>query len=63
MEAKKYPFFGGQPHPEKAPFEWSPDLAVSHTTQQILLSQYVGNFVVNQARMNYHQFPSPFEEQ
>ena len=33
IEAKNYPFYGTQFHPEKVSFLWSPDVDVPHTTQ------------------------------
>ena len=57
-EHKKYPFYGSQFHAEKAPFEWKPALRVSHDYKTIQFSQYISNFIVKEARKNFHQFPN-----
>ena len=62
MEAKKYPFYSTQWHPEKAPFEWCPEKKIPHTKQSIELSQYIANFFVEEARYSKHKFVSKKDE-
>jgi len=64
IEAKDYPFYGLQWHPEKNPFEWHPALTgVVHTPSSIRVAQYFADFFVNEARKNSHGFSSREEEQ
>ena len=47
MEAKNYPFWGIQFHPEKMIFDWKyPNII--HSAQNVAVSQYFANFFVNQ---------------
>ena len=62
MEAKKYPFYSTQWHPEKYAFEWCTNKDIPHFPQAILLSQYMSNFFVQEARYSKHKFPSVKEE-
>lgn len=62
IEAYDYPFFGVQWHPEKNPFEWTSLEAINHSKEAVLVTQYVANFFVNQARLSAHRFPSKEEE-
>ncbi|KAG1714969.1 Gamma-glutamyl hydrolase [Nymphon striatum] len=58
-EARSYPFYGVQFHPEKNPFFWVLNEKVSnipHTKNAIKASQYFSNFFVNEARKSYHKF-------
>jgi gamma-glutamyl hydrolase len=52
MEAKKYPFYSMQWHPEKSPFEWQPKKAIPHFQKSIELCQYIANFFVQEARFS-----------
>ena len=62
MEAKKYPFYSTQWHPEKYAFEWCTNKDIPHSSQAIQLSQYLSNFFVQEARYSKHKFPSVREE-
>jgi len=57
-EGIKYPVFAMQWHAEKPQFEWNPDEATNHDYDAIISMQYFANFLVQQARMNYHKFDS-----
>jgi len=63
VEAKKYPIFAVQWHPEKNNFEWgkigrSGYKAIPHSASAIQLSQYMANNFVNSARLSSHTFAS-----
>ena len=62
LEAKKYPFYSTQWHPEKYAFEWCTNKDIPHSSQAIQLSQYLSNFFVQEARYSKHKFPSVQEE-
>ncbi|XP_028393790.1 gamma-glutamyl hydrolase-like [Dendronephthya gigantea] len=62
MEAKNYPFYSMQWHPEKCSFEWVSMKAIPHFLSSIQLSQYISNFFVQEARLNRNRFPSDTEE-
>ncbi|XP_067673155.1 gamma-glutamyl hydrolase-like [Haliotis asinina] len=57
-EAYHYPFYGTQWHPEKISFDWNPRRDVNHGANAVLVSQYLANFFVNDARRSCHKFPS-----
>ena len=51
IEAKKYPIYGTQYHPEKINFEWVIEKEpIPHTFDAVVASQYFANFFVNEAR-------------
>lgn len=56
VEAKGYPIYGVQFHPEKANFEWIRPSTIPHTREAIAVSQYLANFFVDQARKNMNRF-------
>ena len=58
ITAKKYPIFGTQWHPEKNNFEYNTNEDICHTSTAILMTQYMSNFFVNQARKSQHKFAS-----
>lgn len=68
IEAKEYPIFGVQYHPEKNAYEWGeyrdgePYEVIDHSKEAIRASQYMADFFVDQARQNGHRFASPQEE-
>lgn len=39
-----------------------PKEAINHSADAVAVSQYTASFFVNQARRNFHQFPTPQEE-
>ena len=63
IEAKKYPFYGTQWHPEKNSFEWPLWENIPHQAMSIKVAQYMSNFFVNEARYSKHKFPTIEEEQ
>ncbi|XP_012503370.1 PREDICTED: gamma-glutamyl hydrolase [Propithecus coquereli] len=63
MEGYKYPVYGVQWHPEKAPYEWKRIKGISHAPNAVKTAFYLAEFFVNEARKNNHHFPSASEEQ
>lgn len=60
MEAKDYPFYGTQWHPEKNNFEWSQNSDYSnldHSADAIAASRATAGFFVSEARKSPHVFP------
>jgi gamma-glutamyl hydrolase len=60
MEARDYPFYGTQWHPEKNNFEWSQNADYSnlpHTPNAIAASQATARFFLSEARKSGHVFP------
>lgn len=62
VEAHRYPITGTQWHPEKNAFEWTPDKDIPHHPDAIEITQEVANFIVGEARRNFHA-PSSQEEE
>jgi len=56
IEAKNYPIFASQWHPEKNQFEWNPTEAIAHSLTAIQSMQYMADFFVNQARQNTRHY-------
>lgn len=63
MEARDYPIYAVQWHPEVSRFQWSSDFTYPHSLNAIWMSQYVANFFVNEARKNANHFSDPKEEE
>ncbi|XP_044163182.1 gamma-glutamyl hydrolase-like [Acropora millepora] len=63
IEAYDYPFYGTQWHPEKNSFEWTSLEAINHSKEAVLVTQYVANFFVDQARLSGHRFADKKEEE
>ena len=60
MEARDYPFYGTQWHPEKNNFEWSQNADYSnlpHSPNAILVSEATARFFLSEARKSGHTFP------
>jgi gamma-glutamyl hydrolase len=60
MEARDYPFYGTQWHPEKNNFEWSQNADYSnipHSPNAIEASQATARFFLGEARKSGHVFP------
>ncbi len=60
MEARNYPFYGVQWHPEKNNWEWSQNSAYSnipHSEMAIRTSVATADFLVGEARKSSHTFP------
>jgi gamma-glutamyl hydrolase len=62
IEAKDYPFYGTQFHPEFPAFEFVDNPAVVHTEESITANNYFSKFFVSEARQNNHKYPSVKEE-
>merc|ERR1711871_1002488 len=64
IEAKNYPIFGTQWHPEKNNLEWkkssdgTPMEAINHSPDAVSVSQYTANFFVSKTRKNKNKFDS-----
>lgn len=61
VEAYDYPVYGTQWHPEKNAFEWSRPY-IPHSPSAVRTTFYMADFFVNEARKNFHRFPSKEEE-
>ncbi|ESO84108.1 hypothetical protein LOTGIDRAFT_229608 [Lottia gigantea] len=62
FEAKDYPFYGVQWHPEKNNFVWNPKLNIDHDESAVEVSQYMSNFLVAEARKSNHKFQNSTSE-
>uniref|UniRef100_K3WYU7 folate gamma-glutamyl hydrolase n=1 Tax=Globisporangium ultimum (strain ATCC 200006 / CBS 805.95 / DAOM BR144) TaxID=431595 RepID=K3WYU7_GLOUD len=69
FEAKKYPIYAVQFHPEKVSFEYgeypdgTPYEVVDHSSEAITSGQYFANFFINEARKNDLKFKDPKVQQ
>ncbi len=60
MEARDYPFYGTQWHPEKNNWEWSQNddySNIPHSPNAVLVSEATARFFLNEARKSEHVFP------
>ncbi|EGC36406.1 hypothetical protein DICPUDRAFT_31892 [Dictyostelium purpureum] len=62
IEAKNYPIYGVQWHPEKPIFEWWDQEVMNHSFMSVLSNQYTSNFFVNECRKSSHSFSDPTVE-
>lgn len=62
LEHRRYPIYGLQFHPEKNIYEWRKEKHHPHSAEGIRVSQYFGNFFVNEARKSGHKFPESEEQ-
>ncbi|XP_055876912.1 gamma-glutamyl hydrolase A-like isoform X2 [Biomphalaria glabrata] len=62
VEAKNYPIYGVQWHPEKNNFNWNPNYVINHNRDAVKVSQYMSDFFVNESRKNLHKFPTVHDE-
>lgn len=62
MEGYRYPVYGVQWHPEKAPYEWGRFEGISHAPNAVKAAFYLAEFFVSEARKNNHHFESDVEE-
>jgi len=63
IEAKDYPFYGTQFHPEKNNFEWSQLYSeIPHSLEAVKVSNYFANFFVSESRKSSHNFPTRSDE-
>lgn len=58
FEAIKYPFYGVQWHPEKVPYDWDLNDALTHTRRGVKVTQYFADFFVEECRKSGHHFPN-----
>jgi len=63
MEARKYPFYATQWHPERVAFSWSPAEALDKSPEAVRAMYYVAQFFVTETQKNAHKFPSYTDEQ
>ncbi|DBA88768.1 hypothetical protein WJX77_006584 [Trebouxia sp. C0004] len=63
IEAHKYPVTATQWHPEKNVFEWATHLHVPHSYEAIQVTTAVANFLVSEARKNFHEPANLLQEQ
>ncbi|KAJ0019692.1 hypothetical protein NQD34_007261 [Periophthalmus magnuspinnatus] len=62
IEAKKYPFYGVQWHPEVNRFSWDRTKTFPHSYHAVQLSTLLAQFFVNEGRRSLHHFEDPREE-
>ncbi|XP_022703088.1 gamma-glutamyl hydrolase-like [Varroa jacobsoni] len=63
LEAKAYPFYGVQFHPEKNLFEWTTRANhnnIPHSAEAIRVAQYFAEFFVNETRKSKHRMREDF---
>lgn len=58
VEGKRYPIYGTQWHPEKAPWEWNPEHHISHSDWALTFSNYMGRFFAEECKYNKNKFES-----
>jgi len=62
IEAKKYPFYGTQFHPEKIQFEWNKDTGVDHGHDAVEFNSWLARFFVDECRKNDNHFADTTSE-
>ncbi|EGG14019.1 peptidase C26 family protein [Cavenderia fasciculata] len=62
IEAKEYPIYATQWHPEKPLFEWWDQEVIDHSLQSIQANQYTSTWFVNECRKSLHSFPDQTAE-
>uniref|UniRef100_A0A8C6WXB2 folate gamma-glutamyl hydrolase n=1 Tax=Neogobius melanostomus TaxID=47308 RepID=A0A8C6WXB2_9GOBI len=62
IEAKNYPFYGVQWHPEVNRFMWDSRKNFPHSFHAVKLSTLLAEFFVNEGRRSLHHFEHPEEE-
>jgi len=62
MEAKNYPIFGTQWHPEKIMFEWISGTEINHSFNSVELNSWTARFFVDECRQNDHHFADTSSE-
>ena len=59
LEAKNYPIWGSQFHPEKNPYEWTRKYDnIPHSKNAVEAASFFANYFVEQTRQNHHKFES-----
>lgn len=61
IEAKRYPIFASQWHPEKVSFEWLPK-NINHSADSVRANNQMSIIFVNEARQNNNAFDNQDEE-
>jgi gamma-glutamyl hydrolase len=62
MEARDYPVYATQWHPEKNAYEWTSTLSIPHSPDAVEVTQESANFFVGEARRNSHAARDALEE-
>lgn len=62
FEAKRYPIYGVQWHPEVNRFMWNSQKNFPHSYHAVQLSTRLAEFFVNEGRRSLHHFEHPAEE-
>ncbi len=63
IEARKYPVYGVQWHPERNQFEfWPKNDPINHTQSAVAAMQALSSFFVSEARKSCHRFPNASAE-
>jgi gamma-glutamyl hydrolase len=62
MEAREYPVYATQWHPEKNAYEWTSSLNIPHSPDAVEVTQESANFFVGEARRNAHAARDALEE-
>ncbi|CAI2370076.1 unnamed protein product [Moneuplotes crassus] len=58
IEAKNFPIYGLQFHPEQNIYSWRPNPEIPNSRTAIEFSQYLANFFIDEARKNDNRFES-----
>lgn len=58
FEAKKYPFYGAQWHPERPMFAWSPSENIIHSDRTVEAGLWIARRIVESARRSKNSFES-----
>lgn len=61
FEAKKYPFYGAQWHPERPLFAWSPSENIIHNDRTVEAGLWIARRIVESARRSKNSFESDEE--
>lgn len=62
-EAREFPIYFSQFHPEISIFEWKKEDNANHSRESIAISKFLANFIVNEARKNNHKFINEKDEE
>jgi len=62
FEAKSFPIYGVQFHPERNAFEWDLEEKLDHAIDAIRCMQYLADFYVNECRKSNHKFATEKKE-